>query len=56
MAEYKGTYDLTLENFPDVAGIYKDDYGNWSSEEGSVSNIYTGMAEYDVDGGKKYVV
>ena len=56
MAEYKGTYDLTLENFPDVAGIYEDDYGNWSSEEGSISNIYTGMADYDVDGQKKYVV
>ena len=56
MAEYKGTYDLTLENFPDVAGIYEDDYGNWSSEEGSISNIYTGMADVEVDGGKKYVV
>ena len=56
MAEYKGTYDLTLENFPHVAGIYEDDYGNWSSEEGYESNIYTGMADYDVDGQKKYVV
>ena len=53
---YKGTYDLTLENFPNVAGVYEDDYGNWSSEEGYESNIYTGMADYDVDGQKKYVV
>ena len=56
MAEYKGTYDLTLENFPDVAGVDKDEYGNWSSEEGSISNIFTGMADVDVDGQKKYVV
>ena len=56
MAEYKGTYDLTLENFPHVAGIYEDDYGNWSSEEGYESNIFTGMADVDVDGEKKYVV
>ena len=58
MAEYKGTYDLTLENFPDVAGVHVDDYGNWSSlaEEGSISNIFTGMMDVDVDGQKKYVV
>ena len=55
MAEYKGTYDLSLENFPDVAGIYEQD-GTRSSEEGYESNIYTGMADYDVDGQKKYVV
>ena len=56
MAEYKGTYDLTLENFPDVAGVHKDEYGNWSSEEGSISNIFTEMADVDLDGQKKYVV
>ena len=56
VAEYKGTYDLSLENFPYVAGIYQDKYGNRSSEEGYESNIFTGMADVDVDGGKKYVV